>query len=52
MPLAGKTALEDVLRDVVDADVKAVIAFGSVGRGEAGPDSDVDLAVIARAGGD
>jgi predicted nucleotidyltransferase len=31
-----------------DADVQAVIAFGSRARGEARPDSDLDLAVIVR----
>lgn len=29
-----------------DADVRAVVAFGSRARGEARPDSDLDLAVI------
>ena len=40
-----------VLRDAVSAvtgqDVSAVILFGSIARGEATPDSDIDLAVIA-----
>jgi len=40
-----------VLREVVGAvtgtEVRAVILFGSIARGEAAPDSDVDLAVIA-----
>ena len=31
-----------------DADVAAVVAFGSRGRGTAQPDSDLDLAVILR----
>jgi len=31
-----------------DADVMAVVAFGSRGRGEARADSDLDLAVIVR----
>ena len=31
-----------------DADVAAVVAFGSRGRGTAQPDSDLDLAVIVR----
>ena len=39
--------LTRVVRDVA-SDVEAVIVFGSVARGEAHSDSDVDLAVIAR----
>ncbi|MCL2490516.1 MAG: nucleotidyltransferase domain-containing protein [Propionibacteriaceae bacterium] len=45
----------EVLRRVVqDASpsAKAVILFGSVARGQAGPSSDVDLAVLAPAGWD
>ncbi|WP_046770365.1 nucleotidyltransferase domain-containing protein [Jiangella alkaliphila] len=45
-----------VLREAVTAitgsDVSAVILFGSIGRGEAMDDSDVDLAVIAPRGWD
>jgi predicted nucleotidyltransferase len=40
-------ALADVVREVVGEDAEAVIVFGSLARGEARPDSDVDLAVIA-----
>ena len=36
----------------VDASVQAVILYGSIARGQAGPDSDVDLAVIAATGWD
>lgn len=50
--LSPLTALKAVLRDVVGDDVKAVLLFGSVGRGEAGSDSDIDLAVIAKPGWD
>jgi len=35
-----------------DGDVHAVILFGSIARGEATPDSDIDLAVIAPSGWD
>lgn len=38
-------ALTETVRQAV-GDVRAVILFGSVGRGEARPDSDVDLAVL------
>jgi predicted nucleotidyltransferase len=44
------TALADTERDAVGHDVKAVILFGSIARGEANIHSDVDLAVIAPAG--
>ena len=50
--LSPLAALKTVVQEVVDDRVKAVIVFGSVGRGEAGPDSDIDLAVIAKAGWD
>ena len=40
-------ALTDVVREEANDEVEAVILFGSVARGEATPDSDIDLAVIA-----
>lgn len=46
--LSPITALTEVVGDVVGNDVSAVIVFGSVARGSAGPTSDIDLAVIAR----
>ena len=46
------TALTDAVREAVGHDVKTVILFGSIARGEAKIDSDVDLAVIAAAGWD
>ena len=39
---------EALARLCAEPDVQAVIAFGSRGRGEARPDSDLDLAVIVR----
>ena len=45
-------ALTDTVREAVGHDVKTVILFGSIARGEANIDSDVDLAVIAPAGWD
>ena len=39
---------EPLARLCAEPDVQAVIAFGSRGRGEARPDSDLDLAVIVR----
>ena len=50
--LSPITTLTQVVREVVGNDVMAVIVFGSVARGSAGPTSDVDLAVIARSGWD
>lgn len=51
LPLVSPiTVLRAVLADVVDADVSAVILFGSMARGEATRDSDIDLAVIAKRG--
>ena len=46
------TALTDTVREAVGNDVKAVILFGSIARGEANIYSDVDLAVMAPAGWD
>lgn len=42
-------ALTDTVRDAVGQEVQTVILFGSIARGEATIDSDVDLAVIAPA---
>ncbi len=50
--LSPVSTLKEMIREVVGDDVKAVIVFGSVGRGEPGPDSDIDLAVIAAKGWD
>ena len=46
------TALTDTVREAVGNDVKTVILFGSIARGEANVYSDVDLAVVAPAGWD
>ena len=40
-------ALESAIGGAIDSNVKAVILFGSVARGEATPTSDIDLAVIS-----
>jgi predicted nucleotidyltransferase len=45
-PLAALTA---AVEEVVDSDVACVIIFGSIARGEATEDSDIDLAVVAHA---
>jgi predicted nucleotidyltransferase len=45
-------ALTEIVREAVGNDVKAVILFGSIARGEASIQSDVDLAVIAPVGWD
>jgi predicted nucleotidyltransferase len=45
-------ALREVVNAVTDGDVQAVLLFGSIARGEATPDSDIDLAVIAPPGWD
>ncbi|HJV15465.1 MAG TPA: nucleotidyltransferase domain-containing protein [Propionibacteriaceae bacterium] len=45
-------ALTDTVREAAGDDVKAVILFGSIARGEAKWHSDVDLAVIAPASWD
>lgn len=50
--LSPITALTQVVHDVVGDDVSAVIVFGSLARGTAGPTSDIDLAVIAKSGWD
>lgn len=44
------TALTGTVREAVGNDVKTVILFGSIARGEANIHSDVDLAVMAPAG--
>ena len=44
--------LRAVIAGVLGSDVESVIVFGSIARGEADRDSDIDLAVIARAGWD
>jgi predicted nucleotidyltransferase len=46
------SALTETVREAVGHDVKTVILFGSIARGEANIHSDVDLAVIAPAGWD
>ena len=43
------TSLTETVREAVGHDVKTVILFGSIARGEANIQSDVDLAVIAAA---
>lgn len=40
-------ALKTAIAEVVDSDVEAVLLFGSIARGDAGVDSDIDLAVMA-----
>jgi predicted nucleotidyltransferase len=45
-------ALTEVVQETVGDDVKTVILFGSIARGVASVNSDVDLAVIAPAGWD
>jgi predicted nucleotidyltransferase len=39
--------LAGIVGERVDPTVQAVILYGSIARGEARPDSDIDLAVIA-----
>jgi predicted nucleotidyltransferase len=46
------TALTDTVREAVGDEVKTVILFGSIARGEPHIKSDVDLAVIAPTGWD
>ncbi len=53
MPAPTEFIEAEVLRQMVDiivreADPEAIILFGSRARGEAGPDSDVDLLIIER----
>ncbi|WP_295437834.1 nucleotidyltransferase domain-containing protein [uncultured Thiodictyon sp.] len=55
LPLPAETEFNEaeVLRQMVDiivreADPEAIILFGSRARGDAGPDSDVDLLIIER----
>lgn len=45
-------ALTDTVREAVGDDVKSVVLFGSLARGEAQDSSDIDLAVIAPASWD
>jgi predicted nucleotidyltransferase len=45
-------ALTDTVREAVGDDVRTVILFGSIARGEAHINSDIDLAVIAPTGWD
>jgi len=45
--VSGEDLLAEVLRRVVEvADPDRIILFGSAARGEAGPDSDLDLLVV------
>jgi len=44
--------LRAAIAGVLGSDVESVIVFGSIARGEADRGSDIDLAVIARAGWD
>lgn len=47
-----RTQIEDVVRRIVTcAQPEKIILFGSHARGDAGPDSDLDLLVVARASG-
>lgn len=45
-------ALREAVMSVTSGEVQAVLLFGSIARGEATPDSDIDLAVIAPAAWD
>ena len=45
-------ALTDTVREAVGDDVRTVVLFGSIARGEAHLKSDIDLAVIAPTGWD
>lgn len=42
-------ALKQAIAESTDSQVEAVVLFGSIARGEASVDSDIDLAVIASA---
>ena len=47
------TGLDEIARDIINATVGAVaperiVLFGSRARGDSGPDSDLDLLVVAR----
>ena len=46
-PTAGDTALSEVVRRLVEAyRPERIYLFGSVARGDAGPDSDYDIMVV------
>ncbi|WP_456426484.1 nucleotidyltransferase domain-containing protein [Rhodocaloribacter sp.] len=46
-PSSRTTALEDLLRQIVDlVHPLRVYVFGSVARGQAGPESDIDFLVV------
>ena len=50
---AKVTDLDEIARDIINATVGAVeperiVLFGSRARGDSGPDSDLDLLVVAR----
>jgi hypothetical protein len=46
-PTAGDTALAEVVRRLVEAyRPERIYLFGSVARGDAGPDSDYDIMVV------
>jgi predicted nucleotidyltransferase len=47
-PTAGDAALSEVVRRLVEAyHPQRIYLFGSVARGDAGPDSDYDIMVVA-----
>jgi predicted nucleotidyltransferase len=47
-PVAGEELLDEIVHRILGVcDPKQIILFGSYARGEAGPDSDVDIMVIA-----
>lgn len=46
-PSAGSAALREVIRRLIAAyDPERIYLFGSVARGDAGPDSDYDILII------
>jgi predicted nucleotidyltransferase len=46
LQVIDREVIDDAVRRIVDAfDPKRIVIFGSVARGEAGPDSDLDLFV-------